>query len=39
MNHSGFIYLMDKDGNYLTHFAYNISQEELEQKLREYTGK
>jgi cytochrome oxidase Cu insertion factor (SCO1/SenC/PrrC family) len=29
VDHSGFIYLMDKDGNYVRHFQYNASPKEL----------
>jgi len=36
MDHSGFIYLMGRDGAYLAHFPYNISERELEEGLRKY---
>jgi protein SCO1/2 len=29
LDHSGFIYLMDKNGNYITHFPYNASPDEI----------
>lgn len=35
VNHSGFIYLMDPEGRYLTHFAYNVGPAELAEKLNQ----
>jgi protein SCO1/2 len=34
MNHSGIIYLMDRDGRFLTHFAQGASPEEMAEKIR-----
>lgn len=36
VDHSGFVYLMGKDGKYLRHFPYNVSEKELTQAVREY---
>jgi protein SCO1/2 len=36
VDHSGFIYLMGPDGHYVTHFAHNVSETELEEGLRTY---
>lgn len=36
VDHSGFIYLMGPDASYLTHFAHNASERELEEGLRKY---
>ena len=36
MDHSGFIYLMGPNAEYLTHFAYNAPERELEEGLRRY---
>jgi len=36
MDHSGFLYLMGPDANYITHFPANVSERELEKGLREY---
>jgi len=36
MDHSAYIYLMDKEGKYLTHFPYNISPDELKEKVLQY---
>lgn len=33
MNHSGFIYLMDKQGRYISHFSHDVAMEELTSKL------
>lgn len=33
VDHSGFIYLMDKDGNYLAHFSHEQSAEEIASKI------
>ena len=35
-NHSGYIYLMSKDGKYLTHFSYDAKPEDIVLKIREY---
>ena len=34
VDHSGFIYLMDKNGNYLAHFPHNVPERELEEGIR-----
>ncbi len=34
VDHSGFIYVMGRDGQYLAHFAHNASEDELENALR-----
>lgn len=36
VDHSGFIYLMDKKGRYIAHFSHGISESELTQKLRQF---
>lgn len=36
VDHSGFIYLMGPDGNYLAHFEHHASEQELKQGLMEY---
>jgi protein SCO1/2 len=36
IDHSGFVYLMDKNGRYLAHFAHTISEGELAQKLNQF---
>lgn len=36
IDHSGFIYLMDKKGRYVAHFAHTISEGELVQKLNQF---
>lgn len=36
MDHSGFIYLMDNNGKYLTHFSYDTDPEEMAQKIKIY---
>ena len=36
VDHSGFIYLMGPDAHYLTHFAANASEHELEEGLKKY---
>lgn len=33
INHTGYIYLMDKNGEYLAHFAHDISDQALAQKI------
>ncbi|MCG8361683.1 MAG: SCO family protein [Kiloniellales bacterium] len=38
VDHSSFVYLMDGDGNYVTHFAHNASAEEMAEKLVGYVG-
>ena len=35
VDHSGFIYLMDAEGNYLSHFPHNVTTEELAKALSE----
>ena len=39
VDHSAFIYLMDKNGTYLTHFSYDISPDELTAKLKQQVSK
>lgn len=36
MNHSGYIYLMGKYGEYVTHFAHDVTADEMVVKLRSY---
>ncbi len=36
MDHSGFLYLMGRDGKYLTHFPHTISEKKLAEGLRPY---
>lgn len=36
MDHSGFIYLMGPDGNYLAHFPHTISEQALAEALRKH---
>ena len=36
VDHSSFIYLMDPDGNYVTHFASDIPEQELKKELTRY---
>lgn len=36
MDHSGFIYLMGKDGKYLAHFSYDTTPDEMVKKIKEY---
>lgn len=36
VDHSGFIYMMGKNGKYIRHFPYNVSEKELSDSLREY---
>ncbi len=36
VDHSSFIYLMDKDGSYITHFASTVSEAELKKELQHY---
>ena len=36
VDHSGFIYLIGPKAEYITHFAYNASESELEEGLRQY---
>lgn len=36
MDHSGFIYLMDESGKYVTHFSYNAEPKEMANKIRGY---
>lgn len=36
VDHSGFIYLMGKNGEYLAHFPANVSDQELKQGLQHY---
>lgn len=38
MEHSAFLYLMGKKGEYITHFPYTISPDDLAKKLKESTG-
>lgn len=39
IDHSGFMYLMDADGKYVTHFPHNVSAEQLSAKLAELLAK
>lgn len=36
MDHSGYVYLMDKDGQYLTHFSPNSDPRKMAEKIRQY---
>ncbi len=36
INHSGFIYLLGPDGQYLSHFAHDVSESDLEAGLRKF---
>ncbi len=36
VDHSGFLYLMGPDGEYLTHFPHNVSMQVLAEKLRSH---
>lgn len=36
VDHSGFLYVMDKDGKYLAHFAYNASEDEMVKGLQDF---
>lgn len=36
VDHSGFIYLMGPKGEYVTHFAHNVSEQELKQGLMDH---
>lgn len=36
VDHSSFIYLMDKNGNYLAHFASDVPEQELKRELERY---
>jgi cytochrome oxidase Cu insertion factor (SCO1/SenC/PrrC family) len=36
VDHSGFLYLMGPDGQYLTHFPHNVSMQTLAEKLRSH---
>ncbi len=36
VDHSSFIYLMDKNGNYAAHFASDVPEEELRRELQRY---
>lgn len=36
VDHSSFLYLMDKNGNYLAHFASDVPEEELKRELLRY---
>ena len=38
VSHSTFIYLMNPNGEYVTHFAYGITSEEMVAKLKKYVG-
>lgn len=38
VSHSTFIYLMDPAGEYVTHFAYGITSEDMVAKLKKYVG-
>lgn len=39
MDHSGYIYLMDKNGRYAAHFAHDIAPEDLAEALKPYLAK
>lgn len=39
MDHSGYLYVMDKNGRYVTHFAHDIAPDELAQRLAPYLAK
>ena len=36
VDHSGYVYLMGKDGVYIRHFPYNVSEKELTEALKPY---
>ncbi|MFO0389134.1 MAG: SCO family protein [Alphaproteobacteria bacterium] len=36
MDHSGYIYVMDKEGRYVKHFPYNVSEQELADELKPF---
>lgn len=36
VDHSGFIYLMGRDGNYITHFAHTAGEREIEEGLKKH---
>jgi protein SCO1 len=36
VDHSALVYLMDPDGNYLAHFAYGMSAQEMAEKLARF---
>lgn len=36
VDHSGYIYVMDQDGNYVQHFPYNVSEQELADELKPF---
>ena len=36
MDHSAYVYLMDRDGKYLTHFPHGIAPEEMARQLAEF---
>jgi len=38
VDHSAFVYLMDREGNYLTHFLFNTSPEAISQEIKKYLG-
>ncbi len=38
VDHSTFTFLMDRNGEYLTHFGHDITAEEMAQKLKELVG-
>ncbi len=38
VDHSSFLYLMDKQGNYVAHFASDIPEEELKRELQRYVS-
>ena len=38
MDHSGFIYLMDREGKYLANFSHNATAEDMSKALRGYVG-
>lgn len=39
MDHSAYIFFMDKDGNYITHFSHDAAPEEMAQKITPYLEK
>jgi cytochrome oxidase Cu insertion factor (SCO1/SenC/PrrC family) len=36
MDHSGYIYIMNTEGNYVKHFPYNVSEQELADELKPF---
>ncbi len=36
VDHSGYIYVMDKEGRYVKHFPYNVSEQELADELKPF---